>query len=158
MVCNQAPPPSPKILDWKGKTKYFVNGRLCCMCRDSKPGLFYLFKTILISLSSSPPLCVAAECLRQSRRMTGIDLQSLQEVSGLELGVGSPHPRCLQQKVKSFSFWVLFFYIQQKTKLAVQSWIQRIRITLALLAHRAPWGFRVQHSAWLIVSLVNVQY
>lgn len=47
--------PLPKILDWKGKTKYFVNGRLCCMCRDSKPGLFYLFKTILISLSSSPP-------------------------------------------------------------------------------------------------------
>lgn len=56
MVCNQAPPPSPKILDWKGKTKYFVNGRLCCMCRDSKPELFYLFKTILMSLSSSPPL------------------------------------------------------------------------------------------------------
>lgn len=59
--------PLPKLLAEKEKPKSCVNDRLHCMCHDSKPGLLYLFKTILVSLLApySYPICpcVAAECV-----------------------------------------------------------------------------------------------
>lgn len=53
--------PLPKSLTEKERPSHFDNDRLI-LYHNSKPGLFYLFKTSLISLSPLP-LCVAAECV-----------------------------------------------------------------------------------------------